>query len=148
MYMSYKGKYQLKNPSKYKGNPTLVIYRSLWERSYMKKLDLNENILEWSSEEIALPYKSPLDNRIHKYYPDFYVKERLSDGTIKKYIVEIKPKKQTLEPKVPKRKTKGYLYEVMEYAKNQAKWEVAEEWCADRGYEFKVLTENELFGYK
>tara|TARA_R110000868_G_scaffold29897_4_gene111225 strand:- start:1392 stop:1832 length:441 start_codon:yes stop_codon:yes gene_type:complete len=146
--MSYKGKYQLKNPSKYKGNPTLVIYRSLWERSYMKKLDLNENILEWSSEEIALPYKSPLDNRIHKYYPDFYVKERLSDGTIKKYIVEIKPKKQTVEPKVPKRKTKGYLYEVMEYAKNQAKWEVAEEWCADRGYEFKVLTENELFGYK
>lgn len=142
--MSYKGKYQLKNPSKYKGNPTLVIYRSLWERSYMKKLDLNENILEWSSEEIALPYKSPLDNRIHKYYPDFYVKERLSDGTIKKYIVEIKPKKQTLEPKVPKRKTKGYMYEVYEYVKNQAKWEVAEEWCADRGYEFKILTEEDL----
>lgn len=142
--MSYKGKYQLKNPSKYKGNPTLVIYRSLWERSYMKKLDLNENILEWSSEEIALPYKSPLDKRIHKYYPDFYVKERLSDGTIKKYIVEIKPKKQTLEPKVPKRKTKGYMYEVYEYVKNQAKWKVAEEWCADRGYEFKILTEEDL----
>lgn len=142
--MSYKGKYQLKNPSKYKGNPTLVIYRSLWERSYMKKLDLNENILEWSSEEIALPYKSPLDDRIHKYYPDFYVKERLSDGTIKKYIVEIKPKKQTVEPKVPKRKTKGYLYEVMEYVKNQAKWKAAEEFCKDRQWEFKVLTEDHL----
>jgi hypothetical protein len=142
--MSYKGKYQLKNPSKYRGNPTLVIYRSLWERSYMKKLDLNENILEWSSEEIALPYKSPLDNRIHKYYPDFYVKERLSDGTIKKYIVEIKPKKQTLEPKVPKRKTKGYLYEVMEYAKNQSKWNSAREYCKDHGYEFKILTEDDL----
>ena len=142
--MSYKGKYQLKNPSKYKGNPTLVIYRSLWERSYMKKLDLNENILEWSSEEIALSYKSPLDNRIHKYYPDFYVKERLSDGTIKKYIVEIKPKKQTLEPKVPKRKTKGYLYEVMEYAKNQSKWNSAREYCKDHGYEFKILTEDDL----
>ena len=142
--MSYKGKYQLKNPSKYKGNPTLVIYRSLWERSYMKKLDLNENILEWSSEEIALPYKSPLDDRIHKYYPDFYVKERLSDGTIKKYIVEIKPKKQTVEPKVPKRKTKGYLYEVMEYVKNQATWKAAEEFCKDRQWEFKVLTEDHL----
>ena len=142
--MSYKGKYQLKNPSKYKGNPTLVIYRSLWERSYMKKLDLNENILEWSSEEIALPYKSPLDDRIHKYYPDFYVKERLSDGTIKKYIVEIKPKKQTVEPKVPKRKTKGYLYEVMEYAKNQSKWNSAREYCKDHGYEFKILTEDDL----
>ena len=142
--MSYKGKYQLKNPSKYKGNPTLVIYRSLWERSYMKKLDLNENILEWSSEEIALPYKSPLDDRIHKYYPDFYVKERLSDVTIKKYIVEIKPKKQTVEPKVPKRKTKGYLYEVMEYAKNQSKWNSAREYCKDHGYEFKILTEDDL----
>jgi hypothetical protein len=142
--MSYKGKYQLKNPSKYRGNPTLVIYRSLWERSYMKKLDLNENILEWSSEEIALPYKSPLDDRIHKYYPDFYVKERLSDGTIKKYIIEIKPKKQTLEPKVPKRKTKGYLYEVMEYAKNQSKWNSAREYCKDHGYEFKILTEDDL----
>ena len=110
----------------------------------MKKLDLNENILEWSSEEIALPYKSPLDDRIHKYYPDFYVKERLSDGTIKKYIIEIKPKKQTLEPKVPKRKTKGYLYEVMEYAKNQSKWNSAREYCKDHGYEFKILTEDDL----
>jgi hypothetical protein len=110
----------------------------------MKKLDLNENILEWSSEEIALPYKSPLDKRIHKYYPDFYVKEKLSDGTIKKYIIEIKPKKQTVEPKIPKRKTKGYLYEVMEYAKNQAKWNSAREYCKDRGYEFKILTEEDL----
>lgn len=142
--MSYKGKYKLKNPQKYKGDPTNVIYRSLWERKYMVKCDTNENILEWSSEEISLPYRSPIDNKIHKYFPDFFVKERLSDGSIKKYIVEIKPKKQIAPPLIPKRKTKGYLYEVMEYAKNQSKWEVAKEWCKDRGYEFKILTEEDL----
>lgn len=142
--MSYKGKYKLRNPEKYKGDPTNVIYRSLWERKYMVKCDTNENILEWSSEEIALPYRSPIDNKIHRYFPDFFVKERMSDGTIKKYLVEIKPKKQVTPPPVPKRRTKGYLYEVMEYAKNQSKWEVAKEWCEDRGYEFKILTEEDL----
>jgi hypothetical protein len=110
----------------------------------MKKLDLNENILEWSSEEIALPYKSPLDDRIHKYYPDFYVKERLSDGTIKKYIVEIKPKKQTVEPKIKQRRTKQYIYEVTEWAKNQAKWKAATEFCEDRQWQFKIVTEDDL----
>ena len=72
------------------------------------------------------------------------MKVKESTGEIKKYLIEIKPKKQTIKPKVPKRQTKGYLYEVYEYAKNQAKWESAREWCLDRGYEFKVLTEDEL----
>jgi hypothetical protein len=142
--MSYKGKYKLKNPKKYKGDPTNVIWRSLWERKYMKYLDTSEHILEWSSEEIFLWYKSPIDNRLHRYFPDFFVKEMTSDGSIKKYLVEIKPKKQTILPKEPKRKTKGYIYEVMEYAKNQSKWEVAKEWCEDRGYQFKILTEEDL----
>ena len=106
--------------------------------------DLNENILEWGSEEIALPYRSPIDNKVHRYFPDFYIKVRESNGQIKKYIIEIKPKKQTIEPKVQKRKTKGYIYEVYEYAKNQAKWKAAEEFCKDRMWEFKVLTEEEL----
>ena len=146
--MSYKGKYQPDNPKKYKGDPTNIIYRSLWERKFMKYCDSNENILEWGSEIFSLPYRSPIDNRIHKYFPDFYIKVKESSGEIKKCIIEIKPKKQTVEPVPQKRKTKGYIYEVYEYAKNQAKWKVAEEWCADRGYEFKVLTENELFGNK
>jgi len=142
--MSYKGKYQPDNPKKYKGDPTNIIYRSLWERKFMKYCDLNENILEWGSEIMALPYRSPIDNRIHKYYPDFYIKVRESSGEIKKCIIEIKPKKQTVEPIPQKRKTKGYIYEVYEYAKNQAKWKAAEEFCKDRQWEFKVLTENEL----
>jgi len=106
--------------------------------------DKNENILEWGSEEIVVPYLSPVDNRVHRYFPDFYIKVRESNGKIKKMIIEIKPLKQCVEPKVQKKKTKGYIFEVVEYAKNQAKWESAKEWCLDRGYEFKVLTENEL----
>jgi hypothetical protein len=142
--MSYKGKFQPSYPKKYKGNPTNIIYRSLWERKFMVYCDLNENIIEWGSEELALPYRSPVDNRIHRYFPDFYIKVKETSGKIKKYIIEIKPQRQTIEPKVPQRKTKSYVYEVVEYAKNQAKWEAAREWCLDRGYEFKVLTENEL----
>lgn len=110
----------------------------------MKYCDLNENILEWGSEEIALPYRSPVDNRIHRYFPDFYIKVKESTGQIKKYLIEIKPKKQTVEPKMKQKKTKGYIYEVVEYAKNQAKWKAAKEFCEDRQWEFRVLTEDDL----
>ena len=142
--MSYKGKYKPKHPRKYKGDPTNIIYRSLWERKFMTYCDSSNNILEWCSEEIALPYLSPIDNRVHRYFPDFYIKVRESTGIIKKYIIEVKPKKQTLEPIPQKRKTKSYIYEVYEYAKNQAKWEAAREFCKDRKLEFKIITENEL----
>ena len=142
--MSYKGKYQPSYPKKYKGDPTNIIYRSLWERKFMMYCDTNENIIEWGSEEIALPYRSPIDNRIHRYFPDFYIKVKESNGSIKRYLIEIKPKKQTIEPEVKKRKTKSYIYEVYEYAKNQAKWKAAEEFCKDRLWEFKVLTEEDL----
>ena len=100
--------------------------------------------LEWGSEEIALPYRSPLDNKVHRYFPDFYIKVRESNNKIKKYIIEVKPEKQTIEPKVKKRKTKGYIYEVREYVKNQAKWKAAKEFCKDRLWEFKIITEKEL----
>ena len=142
--MSYKGKYQPSYPKKYKGDPTNIIYRSLWERKFMVYCDMNENILEWGSEINTIPYRSPVDNRYHRYFPDFYIKVKESSGKIKKMIIEIKPQRQCVEPKVQKRKTKAYIYEVVEYAKNQAKWKAAEEWCLDRGYEFKVLTESDL----
>lgn len=110
----------------------------------MKYCDLNENILEWGSEEIALPYKSPLDNKIHRYYPDFYIKIKESNGKVKKMLIEIKPKKQTVQPKHLNIKSKGYIYEAKEYVKNMAKWKAAKEFCADNLWEFKILTENEL----
>ena len=142
--MSYKGKYKPSYPQKYKGDPTNIIYRSLWERKFCVYCDLNENVLEWSSEEKCVAYRSPIDGRAHRYFPDFLIKVKEENGSIKKYMIEIKPKRQTVPPPKPKRQTKGYIYEAYEYAKNQAKWEAAKEWCADRGYTFKVITEDDL----
>ena len=142
--MSYKGKYYPSFPRKYKGDPTNIIYRSLWERKFMVYCDKNDNILEWASEEIAIPYRSPIDNRVHRYFPDFYMKVKETNGKIKNYMIEVKPAKQTIPPKKPKRQTKGYIREAYEYAKNQAKWKMAKEFCADRQWEFKVVTEKEL----
>ena len=142
--MSYKGKYYPSFPRKYKGDPTNIVYRSLWERKFMVYCDKNQNILEWASEEIAIPYRSPIDNRVHRYFPDFYMKVKETNGKIKNYVIEVKPAKQTKPPKKPKRQTKGYIREAYEYAKNQAKWKMAKEFCADRQWEFKVVTEKEL----
>jgi hypothetical protein len=141
---TYKGRFSPQNPKKYKGDPTNIVYRSLWERKFMKHLDENTSIIEWSSEEIQIPYISPLDNRRHRYFPDFYVKARNPDGTLKEMIVEIKPKKETKEPTKKKRITKQYITEVTTWGKNQAKWKAAEEYCADRGWQFMIMTEDHL----
>jgi len=141
--MTYKGRYIPSKPRKYKGDPSNIIYRSLWERKFMVYCDRNDAILEWGSEEIIIPYKSPLDGRVHRYFPDFYVKVKQSDGTIKKMIIEVKPKKQC-KPPVGKKKTKYYIKEVQTWGVNKAKWEYALEWCKDRNMEFKILTEDHL----
>ena len=142
--MAYRGKYYPSFPRKYKGDPTNIIYRSLWERKFMVYCDKNSKILEWGSEEIALPYISPHDSRVHRYFPDFYIKVQENTCKIKRYLIEVKPLKQTTKPKKPKRQTKGYIREAFEYARNQAKWKAAREYCADRMWEFKVITEKEL----
>jgi hypothetical protein len=142
--MAYKGKYQPSNPKKYVGDPTNIIYRSLWERRFMRYCDNTQSIIEWGSEEMFVWYKSPIDNRPHRYFPDFYIKVKEASGKIKKYIIEIKPQRQTTPPPKPKRQTQGYIREAYEYARNQAKWSAAKEWCLDRGYEFRVFTEKEL----
>jgi hypothetical protein len=139
-----KGRYFPKNIHKYKGDYKNIIYRSSWELKFMKYCDERSNILEWGSEEIVIPYRSPLDNRIHRYFVDFYVKVKDSNNTVRKYLIEIKPKKQTMEPKIPKRKTKSYVYEVTEYVKNQAKWMAAKDFCLDRNWQFMILTEDNL----
>ena len=141
--MAYKGKYYPTFPHKYKGDPTTITFRSLWERKFMIYCDSNVNVLEWASEEIAIPYRGP-DGKPHRYFPDFYMKVKESNGLIKRYIIEVKPLKQCAPPKKPKRQTKGYIREAFEYARNQAKWKEAREWCADRQWEFKVVTEKEL----
>jgi hypothetical protein len=144
--MAYKGRFTPKNPQKYRGDPTNIIFRSLWERKVMVYLDDNPSVVEWSSEEIIVPYISPVDNRYHRYFPDFLIKVRRSDGSTKTMLIEVKPKQQTTEPKKQKRKTKKYITEVMTWGVNEAKWKYAREYCLDRGWEFKILTEAEIFG--
>jgi len=110
----------------------------------MNWLDTTESIIEWGSEEIVIPYRSPVDNRVHRYFPDFYVKVKQKDDTIKVMILEIKPEKQTKPPEKKKRVTKQYINEVVTWGINESKWKAATEFCLDRGWIFKVLTEKDL----
>jgi hypothetical protein len=139
----YKGYFKPERPEKYKGNPRNIIYRSMWERHCMVYFDRNDNVLEWASEEIIIPYVSPFDGKIHRYYPDFFLKIKKGQMT-EMWIVEVKPLKQTQPPKIPKRKTKSYLYEIREWGRNSAKWEAAKDYCEKRGWVFDVWTEKTL----
>ena len=139
----YKGKFIPNDPGKYKGNPRNIIYRSMWERQCMVNFDKNINVLEWSSEEIVIPYVSPWDGKIHRYYPDFKVTARQGQK-IQVFIIEIKPSKFLKPPKAGRRKTKGYLYEVREWGRNSAKWDAAKNYCDKRGWQFDVWTEKTL----
>ena len=142
--MAYSGKYIPTNITKYRGDVNKIFYRSLWERRFMVYCDNTKEILEWGSEEVIIPYVSPLDGKLRRYFPDFYIKVRQKDKTIKKMIIEVKPKAQCGPPKTPKRKTQRFINEVRTWGVNQAKWEAAIDWCNDRGIEFKILTEDHL----
>ena len=134
--MSYSGRYIPKNPKKYKGDHSKVIYRSLWERRFMAYCDSSVSII---------PYLSPWDKKIHRYFPDFYIKTKQHDGSLKKFIIEVKPKAQCKPPpSQPKRKTKRWFNEVKTWGVNEAKWKYANEWCLDNNMEFKILTEDHL----
>ena len=141
---TYKGYYKPKNPSKYLGDPTNIVYRSSWERQCMLYFDRNDNVIKWGSEEIVIPYRSPLDRRVHRYFVDFIIKVRTTDGNLETHLIEVKPYKQTRPPKIPSRKTRRYLNEVTTYLVNEAKWKAANEYCADRRWKFQIITENEL----
>jgi hypothetical protein len=110
----------------------------------MNKFDKEDWVISWSSEEIYVPYLSPIDNRWHRYFPDFIVKVRDSKDEIKTWMVEVKPKKQTKEPERKKRITKQYLAEVTTWGVNQSKWKYAREYCLDKGWEFVIFTEDQL----
>ena len=140
-----KSRYKPEYPRKYKGDPNNIICRSSWESKFCRWCDLNENILEWGSEEFCIPYRSPVDRRVHRYFPDFIIKVREQTGDVKRYVIEVKPKKQTRPPvQTTKKRTKTYINEVKTYAVNEAKWKAADEWCKDRLLEFKIITEDQL----
>ena len=144
--MAYSGRYTVKNPKKYEGDFNKVKYRSLWERQAFKWLDNNLGVVGWSSEEVVVPYRCKTDGKVHRYFVDLFI--RTKNGKV--FLIEIKPKKQTLPPKKPSRKTKRYLSEVMTYAKNQSKWEAATAYANKYGMTFEVWNEDTLrsFGIK
>ena len=140
-----KGRFYPKNPQKYKGNSQYIVYRSSWEMKFMRYCDDSKNILEWGSEEIIVLYESSWDKKVHRYFPDFYVKVKQSDGTIKKLIIEIKTKKYlSPPPSNPKRKTKSWWYMLKEWHRNTSKWKQAKLFAKDRGMEFKIMTEDDI----
>jgi hypothetical protein len=141
---TYKGKFRTKNPSKYKGDVNNIVYRSLWELRFMKWCDSNTSVQEWGSETVIVPYISPLDKKVHRYFVDFYIKVVDKNGGLQKYLIEIKPERFTKPPIIPARKTKAFIDEVFQYGVNEAKWKAAFEFCQDRNMKFMVLTEKDL----
>jgi hypothetical protein len=141
--MSYKGWFTPKHRNKYKGDSENVVYRSSWELRVMKWLDENPSVIWWASEELIIRYKSPIDQKIHRYFPDFIVRLKQKNGTESTVVIEIKPQKQTVKPE-QKRKTKRYLQEAATYAINQEKWRAADLFCKEHGWQFKVLTEKDI----
>ena len=142
--MAYKGLFTPRNPQKYIGDPNNIIYRSSWECRVMDWLDRNPDIISWASEEMNVPYKSPVDGRFHRYFPDFIVKVKSRDGLTRTMMLEVKPKHQTLPPEPQQRKTKKYINEVMTWGVNQAKWKAANDFCKKQGWKFEIITEKEL----
>jgi hypothetical protein len=116
----------------------------MWERKFMKYCDTSSNVIRWASEEVVIPYVSPLDHKVHRYFVDFLVEIRIPTG-IKTWLVEIKPKKHCSEPKKKSRVTRGYITEVKTWVVNSAKWKAAKQVCDAKGWEFKILTEDDLF---
>lgn len=135
----YKGKFIPRNPIKYLGDLKSIVYRSSYELKFMNWCDLNESVKGWASEEVAIPYRNPLDNKVHKYMVDFYIQVDK-----KKYLVEVKPERFTKPPATQKRKTKKYLQEVAQYGVNEAKWKSAKDFCKKQNMEFMIITEKEL----
>jgi myo-inositol catabolism protein IolC len=142
--MAYKGKFKPHYPDKYRGDYNNIVYRSLWELRFMRYLDTNPAILEWASEEIVIPYYSPVDKKMHRYFPDFWIKAKVNETTINTMIIEIKPDIQTRMPERKQKTTRRYISELKTFGVNDAKWKAAEQFCLDRKWQFKVLTEKEL----
>jgi hypothetical protein len=139
------GFYKPINPQKYVGDPNQIVYRSSYELRLFKYCDMTESVVEWGSEEMWIKYFNPVTERFHRYFPDAYLKIQESSGEVKQYIVEVKPKRQTMSPNPsPKKKTKTWINEMKTYQTNIAKWDAAKQFCNDNKMEFKIITESEL----
>ncbi len=141
--MPYSGLFKPRNPQKYNGDPSRIVYRSSWEVRVMKYLDDNPNVIWWASEELHVPYVSPVDQKVHRYFPDFIVRAKIKGNKEITYMLEVKPEAQTKMPQ-KRKKTQKYINEAITYAINQEKWRAADLFCKEHGWQFKILTEREL----
>jgi len=145
MRSRYKGKFKIKNSQKYKGNPSNIIYRSLMELRFMKWCDSSEKILQWSSEEVVIPYISPIDNKRHRYFPDFLI--QTAKGW---FLIEVKPQIESRPPKkklvenLNLKKKRRYMKSVRTWLVNEAKWIAAKKVCEVEGWTFEIFTEKQL----
>lgn len=144
--MAYKGRYKPINVSKYAGDPTNITYRSGLERSVMRYFDLHKDVISWNSEEVIVPYRSPVDNRVHRYFVDFWVKMVDVNGNVSQLLIEVKPLAQCKPPVAKARKTRRYLAEVRTWGVNTAKWAAAKAYADARGWRFVIMTEKEING--
>lgn len=149
--MAYSGRFRPKNPTKYKGDPTKIIWRSSWELKFFRRIDEHPDVEWWSSEECIVPYVSPIDGRPHRYFPDVLLRKKMPDGTCETLMIEIKPLKQTVPPDIAKRNatktgriSRRYLNEVKTFGVNEAKWDAARKYCAARGWIFQIYSESDL----
>lgn len=134
------GYYTLTNPEKYIGDKDKIRFMSSWEYEAHKFFDNNTRVLKWSSEPIGIPYMKPTDQRLHKYYPDYYCEYVDTDGVIHKELIELKPMSQVQRPR-----SGANAYEQLTYAVNMAKWEAAEIYCKQHGLDFRIITEHSVF---
>ena len=147
MRESHKGRFHPKNPHKYMGSVDKIVFRSSWEVKCMSYFDGKESIVRWSSEEVTVPYWWDVDKKFHKYFPDFIIQIKSSSGELRTMMIEVKPFKETQEPKPKQGKKKETLIqECLTYSKNQAKWKAARTYCEKLGIEFAILTEKDIFG--
>jgi hypothetical protein len=136
---SNKGRFIPKHPEKYLGDPSRIIFRSSWEIRLFQWLDSTPAVMQWASEEFSVPYLSPVDNRVHQYYPDALVIYKDKYGNVQKEIVEVKPYKETvLTPKSTDRDKYALMI-------NEAKWKAAAAFATQQGMKFRVITEKSMF---
>ena len=140
---NYKGKYTPKNKKKYKGDASKVVYRSMWERQTFRWIEKNDDIIEWNSEDVIIPYLCETDNKMHRYYIDLYFMTR--NG--RKYLIEIKPEKQTRPPNKRIKNKAKVIKEQLIYIKNMSKWKAAKKFAEDNDCEFQIWTEKTLKGF-
>lgn len=144
----HQGFYNPENPEKYVGDIKNIVYRSSWEKKFMKWADRNTSVLKWGSEIFFIPYYSQVDETVRRYFPDFWIEQKCNDGKIRKFIIEVKPYKERFPPAQPKRKTKKamsrYLNELTTFQRNQNKWKYAKEFAKKHNMQFVVMDEYNL----